>query len=230
MIVIWKGAGILVAVIWFTSIFTGDWVARKLFGPDASMALHNLTCQWLAAIFTLGLALILRTQRESRLDPDSGQTVVVPAGHSLFFIPVIVWPAIFFLIGIVIYFSAPTPSPELFGATPAAVAKVTQVAAAKSLPKVWHVRLEAYWPKGVSSPRYSVELATNLDRARDYAFETSGIKIVVLKRQVEMLRGAQLDFGEQDGEEKFQVSNPNFEGEKLKKWKRDLELEHPDSP
>ncbi len=223
MILIWKGAGILVAVLWFASMMTGDWVARTLFGPDASKGLHNLTCELLAAGLTLGLGLLLRTHRELRVDPESGQAVTVRPDHSLFFIPVLAWPAIFFALGVAVYYSASEPAPAIIDVTPAAVAKVKQAKAAK-----WrYVRIVAYWPKGRPSPAYSVELVRDVDRARDYAFETSGIKVVVLKRQVEMLQGAQLDYGKKDGEDGFQVKNPNFEADQLERWRRSLELERP---
>jgi hypothetical protein len=104
MILIWNGAGILVAVIWFVSILAGDRLAKALFGPDASRGIHNLTGEWLAAGLTLVLALLLRTQREIGIDPKTGQEVVIRPNHSLFWIPVIVWPFIFFLLGIVVYF------------------------------------------------------------------------------------------------------------------------------
>ena len=227
MILIWHGAGILVAVIWVVAILTGDRLAAALFGPHASPAIHNLTIEWLAAALTLALALLLRTQRARRIDPETGQEIVIRPKHALFWIPVIAWPVIFFVLGILVYFMTPAPAPALFDVTPAAAAQIKRVAATKPLPIVWHVRIEAYWLKGARSPQYSIKIDTDLNKARDYKFEASGIEIVVLKRQVEMLRGAQLDFGEINGEERFRVNNPNFEGEQLKKWKRDLELECP---
>jgi Fe-S cluster assembly iron-binding protein IscA len=230
MILIWKGAGILVAVIGLVAICTGDKLAEALFGPQASPSIHNLTVQWLAAALTLVLALLLRIPRSIGIDPQTGAEVVIRPNHSLFWIPVIVWPIIFFILGIVVYYRTPTPAPALFEVTPAAAAKIKQQAAAKSLPRGWYVRLEAYCQRGVDAPLYSLEIVTTVDPARDYEFKASGIKIAVLKRQVEMLRGAQLDVGEQDGEVKFRVNNPNLEGEQLEKWRRDLELERPSLP
>ncbi len=105
MILIWNGAGVLVAVIWFVSIFAGDKLAKALFGPGASRGIHNLTGEWLAAGVTLALALFLRSQRAIGIDPHTGQEVVVRPNHSLFWIPVSVWPVIFFILGIVVYFN-----------------------------------------------------------------------------------------------------------------------------
>lgn len=227
MILIWKGAGVLVAVIWFASILTGDRLAEALFGPRASPGIHNLTVEWLAAALTLALALLLRAQRATGVDAETGAEVVVRPEHSLFWIPVVAWPAIFFVIGVVVYLGAPGPAPPILEVTPAAAAKAKEAAAAKSLRRGWRVRVEAYWPKGLASPVYSVEAVAGLDRSRDYEFEAGGIKVAVLKRQVEMLRGARLDFGGEGAGEGFRVSNPNFEGEQLEKWRRDLELERP---
>lgn len=224
MILVWNGAGILVAVIWFVSVLTGDNLAVAMFGPQASHRIHNLTVQCLAAILTLLLAVVLRTQRSIGFDPETGADVIVRPNHSLFWIPVNVWPAIFLAIGIVGYFQTPAPSPVLFEVTPLAASKIRQEAAAMPLAREWYVRVEAYWPKGVCSPQYSVEIVTTLNRARDYEFEAIGINILVLKRQVDMFRGAKLDY-EEKAAEGFRVDNPNFQGDQLEKWRRDLELE-----
>jgi Fe-S cluster assembly iron-binding protein IscA len=54
--------------------------------------------------------------------------------------------------------------------------------------------------------------------AEDHTFEASGVHVAILKRQVEMLRGAQVDFGRENDKEGFKVKNPNFEGEAAKRW------------
>jgi hypothetical protein len=104
MILIWNGAGVLVFWIWLMSIFAGDYLAKALFGANASNGMHNITGEWLAASLTLGLALLLRKQRTAGVHPQTGEEIVLRPCHSLFFIPVIVWPAIFFVLGIVVYF------------------------------------------------------------------------------------------------------------------------------
>jgi hypothetical protein len=126
MILIWQGAGILVAVIWVFSIFAGDWLAKAVFGTEVSGGLCNLTGEWFAATLALGLALLVRKQRELRLDPDSGRTVEVATSHSLFFIPVIAWPVIFFALGIVGYFRAPAHAPAPLDVTPSVSTKLKQ--------------------------------------------------------------------------------------------------------
>jgi Fe-S cluster assembly iron-binding protein IscA len=227
MILIWKGAGILVAVIWFVSIIAGDRLARAMFGEDVSSGRCNLTGEWLAAALTLGLGLVLRWLHEPRPNPEGGPPIEASDDHSFFFIPVLVWPAIFFFIGILACYSAAAPSPAVFDLTPAAATKVKQEAAAKSMPSGWYVRIVAYWPKNDTSPRYAVSLASDIDRARDYEFKKGGIRVAILKRQVEMFRGARVDYGDEDGEVGFHVSNPNFEGEQLEKWRQNLIVENP---
>jgi len=67
--------------------------------------INNLFIEWLAAALTLILALLLRQHRVHAIDPYTGQEVVIRPSHSLFFIPVIAWPVIFFVLGIVVYFN-----------------------------------------------------------------------------------------------------------------------------
>jgi hypothetical protein len=104
MILISKGAGGVVAFIWFVSILAGDKVCDALFGPNTSNGRHNLTGEWLAAALTLVFALLLRLDHETAVNPQTGQQIVIHSSHSLFFIPVIVWPAIFFVLGIAVSF------------------------------------------------------------------------------------------------------------------------------
>jgi Fe-S cluster assembly iron-binding protein IscA len=63
-----------------------------------------------------------------------------------------------------------------------------------------------------------LDIDTNPPSSADYAFVSGGLRVVVLKRQVDMFRGAEIDYGEKDGRQGFLVNNPNFEGELLKKW------------
>ncbi len=59
----------------------------------------------------------------------------------------------------------------------------------------------------------------------DSLSESAGVRVVMLKRQVEMLRGAEVDYGKFDGEQGFKIENPNFKGELAKKWLASLERE-----
>ncbi|HTU23466.1 MAG TPA: hypothetical protein VMG10_35850 [Gemmataceae bacterium] len=221
MIIVWQGAGILVAVIAVAALFAGDKVAEALFGPEASSAIHNLTVQWFAGTLTLALAVLLRIPRFFETESETKQEVVVRTKHTFFFIPVGVWAAIFFALGIVVYYVTPRPGPAICEVTPSAIAEMKQREHAK--PGNRYVRIKAYWPKGARSPQYSIRPVPSVNPKTDYEFNTSEVKIVVLKRQVEMLQGAEIDFVEG----KFRVNNPNLEGEQLNKWKRSLELEGP---
>jgi Fe-S cluster assembly iron-binding protein IscA len=39
------------------------------------------------------------------------------------------------------------------------------------------------------------------------------------------LKGTQVDFGEENGQQGFKVDNPNFKGESAKRWLAILEME-----
>ncbi len=219
MIIVWQGAGILVAVIAVAALFYGDKVAEALFGPDASPAIHNLTVQWFAGTLTLALALLLRVPRF--FETKTKHEIVVRQKHTLFFIPVGLWAALFFALGIVVYYVSPRPGPAICEVTPSALAEMKQMRAAKSENR--YVRIKVYWPKAGRSPQYSINPVASMNPKQDYEFETKGVKIVVFKRQKEMLQGAEIDFVN----EEFRVNNPNLEGEELNTWRRNLELEDP---
>jgi Fe-S cluster assembly iron-binding protein IscA len=229
MILISNGAGIFVALIWLVSLFAGDRLAEVMFGSQASPRVHNLTGEWLAAALTLAFALFLRLQRTVAVDPATGTEVVTRPPHSLFWIPVIVWPVIFFALGVIVYYRTPAGNPALFEVAPAAVEKIKGTAAAKSMPRGWYLRVEVFCKEGIRPPQYSLDLVTEVNPTRDYQFKASGLRIVVLKRQVDLLRDAQVDVGGKDGET-FVVKNPNLEGSLLEKRRRDLELERPTPP
>lgn len=111
--------------------------------------------------------------------------------------------------------AAPKPLVEV---TSRAAKSVREVVEAQAMPNTWALRLETYWPKGICSPQHRLKIDTDPASPEDHVFASGGIKVVVLKRQMEMFRGAQIDYGEKNGEHGFLVNNPNFEGELLKKW------------
>jgi iron-sulfur cluster assembly protein len=59
----------------------------------------------------------------------------------------------------------------------------------------------------------------------DHRCESQGVRVVFFKRQMEMLRGAEVDFGEENGQVGFKIENPNLKGESAKKWLPLLEKE-----
>jgi len=102
--------------------------------------------------------------------------------------------------------------------TPRAAKRVREIVASAAIKGDWALRLQASWPKGICCPQHKLDIETNLSSPSDTRLESGGIRVIVLKRQVDMFRGAQIDFGEKNGRQGFLVDNPNFEGELLKKW------------
>ena len=112
----------------------------------------------------------------------------------------------------------PAPTPPLVELTPAALAKVKEIVASAEIAEPWALRLEASWPKAVCSPQHAMRFEANLPSTEDHAFESGGIKLVVLERQVDMLRGTEIHYGRKDGQEGFIINTPNFKGDLLEKW------------
>jgi iron-sulfur cluster assembly protein len=74
-------------------------------------------------------------------------------------------------------------------------------------------------PGGCSGFLHKLDLDSAASPTTDHVFESAGIRVVVMKRQVEMLRGTQVDYGEKSGKQGFEVTvAPNFQGESLRKW------------
>lgn len=93
--IIWKGLGILVIVIFFAVTVTVQWTANALFGPGT----YFLYKAWLfppalfvvaASCWFLGRYLHQYGKREL-IDTTTGQKVVLRSRHSLFFIPMEYW-------------------------------------------------------------------------------------------------------------------------------------------
>jgi Fe-S cluster assembly iron-binding protein IscA len=112
----------------------------------------------------------------------------------------------------------PAPSRPLVELTPAALARVKAIVASAGLIESWALRLEASWPEGVCGPQHQMRFDAAPPSSEDHAFESAGIKLVVLKRQVDLLRGTEINFGEKSGEQGFIINTPNFQGESLEKW------------
>lgn len=110
------------------------------------------------------------------------------------------------------------PSKPLVAVTPRAAKSIREVVESLDRTGTCALRLEAFWPNGICCPQHKLNLEITPPSSMDYAFESGGIKVVVLKRQADMFRGAQIDYGEKNGSQGFILNNPNFEGELLKKW------------
>jgi Fe-S cluster assembly iron-binding protein IscA len=96
--------------------------------------------------------------------------------------------------------------------------RVKAIVASAGLIESWALRLEASWPEGVCGPQHQMRFDAAPPSSEDHAFESAGIKLVVLKRQVDLLRGTEINFGEKSGEQGFIINTPNFQGESLEKW------------
>jgi Fe-S cluster assembly iron-binding protein IscA len=109
-------------------------------------------------------------------------------------------------------------TPPVVELTPAALAKVKEVVASAGISEPWALRLEASWPKAVCSPQHNLRFDDNPPSSEDYGFETGGIRVRVLRRQVDMLRGTEINYGTKNGQQGFIINTPNFKGELLEKW------------
>ena len=104
--IIWSGLGFLVAVIGFASLILTEFVSEKITGDDQFYQEHGwviLVGMLLAAGLTYGLHRLLLLQKgRVVIDKETGQEIVLRSSHSLFFIPVKWWPAVFVGLGMVI--------------------------------------------------------------------------------------------------------------------------------
>ena len=97
--------------------------------------------------------------------------------------------------------------------------------ASSGIGETWVLRLEASWSKKVCSPQHAMRFEIKPPSAEDHSFESGGMKLVVLKRQLEMLRGTEIDLGERKGEQGFIITSPNLKGDLLEKWGPVLEAD-----
>jgi len=102
--IIWSGLGFLVVVFGFAALILTEIVSEKLTGDDEFYQQHGwviLIGMLVAAALTYGLhRVLLRQKARVLIDKETGQEIVVRPNHSLFFIPVKWWPAVFTAIGV----------------------------------------------------------------------------------------------------------------------------------
>jgi iron-sulfur cluster assembly accessory protein len=113
--------------------------------------------------------------------------------------------------------------PPLVRVTPKAAATIRDIVASQGVPGTQYLRLRVV-PGGCQGFMHKLDLDPVVS-PEDYTCESAGVKVVVFLRQKEMLRGADVDFGEVDGKQGFKIENPNFKGEAAKKWLAQLEKE-----
>lgn len=124
--------------------------------------------------------------------------------------------------------ASPTAEPPVVTLTPKAVGMVRQAIADYNADEPapgtkLYLRIRVI-PGGCQGFMQKLDLDPTTT-ADDYIFETEGVSVVILRRQVDMLRGTQVDFVEENGKVGFKVENPNFNGDWTKKWLPVLEGE-----
>ena len=106
--IIWKGAGFIVAVVAFLMLLMTELSVEALFKDDKYYQTHG----WpkLAAFFIAGWIVFFigkyLNKKEGRvlIEKDTGKEVVLKSEHSLFFINVEYWSYILFALGVVFLF------------------------------------------------------------------------------------------------------------------------------
>jgi iron-sulfur cluster insertion protein len=107
--------------------------------------------------------------------------------------------------------------------TPKAAATIRQLVADQPTTEKLYLRVRVV-PGGCQGFTHKLDLDPDVS-SEDHVFVSAGVSVVAFKRQVEMLRGAQVDFGEKNGKQGFKIDNPNFKGEAARKWLALLERE-----
>ncbi len=107
--VIWNGLGVLVVVTGFLGFYIADLLFSKITGNEQFVMENGwagLVAMLTSAALTYGLHLLLRKQKgRVVIDKETGQEETLRPTHSLFFIPVKFWPAVYGVLGIIIAFS-----------------------------------------------------------------------------------------------------------------------------
>ena len=106
--IIWSGAGFLVAVIAFLTLLLAEVSVEKIFHDDSYYQSHGwpkLLAFCIAGCLVLPLGRYLnRKGARTLIEKDTGREIVQKANHSLFFINVKYWPYILFALGMVFLF------------------------------------------------------------------------------------------------------------------------------
>ena len=105
--------------------------------------------------------------------------------------------------------------------TPKAAATIKRVQDEEEPGQTMYLRLRVT-PGGCQGYQHKLDLVTDISPKTDLVFESNGVKVVLEKRQREMLQGSRIDYGVKDDQEGFMVENPNFEGEGAIKWLSEL--------
>lgn len=105
---------------------------------------------------------------------------------------------------------APHAAKSIVEVTPAAAAEIRRHLAEVPEAGGCYLRVRVV-PGGCQGFLHKLDLDP-VTSAADHTFEANGVKVVVAARQVALIRGTTVDFGEDKGQRGFKVRNPNFEG------------------
>jgi hypothetical protein len=106
--IIWRGKGILVAVIAFVCLLLAELATRLMFGDETYYQNHGwpkLVGFWVAA----GLVYAMRSwlgggPARILIDEEHEKEIKLPAEGALFFVPVRYWPVVLLGLGVAFYF------------------------------------------------------------------------------------------------------------------------------
>jgi hypothetical protein len=106
--IIWKGAGFIVAVVAFLMLLLTELSVEALFNDDRYYQRHGwpkLLAFLVAGCFVLLIGKYLN-KKESKvlIEKETGKEVVLKSEHSLFFINVEYWGYILFALGVIFLF------------------------------------------------------------------------------------------------------------------------------
>lgn len=106
---IWRGYGILVAILTVVSYMVARSIAENLWGiplPNEFRPGVELTAMLLAAglVYVLHIAINRLSEPRVVIDKSTGQEMHLISKHDLFFIPVRFWPYILAVLGVMFFF------------------------------------------------------------------------------------------------------------------------------
>jgi|GEM_PF-7001074 len=104
--------------------------------------------------------------------------------------------------------------------TPAAVKEIQKYITQDPEMKECYLRVRVV-PSGCQGFMHKLDLDPVVS-GDDRTFEASGVKVVIAERQVGLIRGSTVDFGQENGQVGFKVKNPNFEGKCAKNSMEEL--------
>ena len=106
--IIWQGAGFIVAVVTVLSLVLTEFSVEALFKDETYYQRHG----WpkLMALLIAGFIVLLigkylnKKEGKVLIEKETGKEVVLKAAHSLFFINVEYWSYILFTLGVIFFF------------------------------------------------------------------------------------------------------------------------------